>query len=95
MRSRHRLSHSGIGDIPKFKADFIRVLPVLVPGQDWSELEISEGHAAALAYEQALSERDSKARVRIFESLGAYCAQDTHAMVGLMEELRELAMQAS
>jgi len=81
---------------PQFHGSFSikKVLPVLVPGQDWSELEISEGQAAALAYEQALSERDSKARERIFEALRAYCAQDTHAMVGLMEKLRELAMQA-
>ena len=74
---------------PQFHGPFSikKVLPMLVPGQDWSELEIRDGQAAALAYEKARRERDSKA-------LRAYCAQDTHAMVGLMEKLRELAMQA-
>lgn len=78
---------------PDFQGSFSikNVLPALVPDAGWSELEIADGQAAALAYEQALASDDPAARDRTFRALKAYCQQDTLAMLKLLQALRELA----
>lgn len=77
---------------PDFQGSFSikRVLPALVPDAGWGELEIADGQAAALAYEQALASNNAVYRDSTFENLKAYCQQDTLAMVGLLGALRGL-----
>ncbi|MFU8832436.1 MAG: DUF2779 domain-containing protein, partial [Wenzhouxiangella sp.] len=78
---------------PDFNGSFSikSVLPALVPGANWSELDITDGLAAANAYQQALTEPNPQARQTIFENLRAYCQQDTLAMLELR---RALAIKA-
>lgn len=74
---------------PDFHGSFSikSVLPVLDPDSGWSELEIADGMAAAIAYEEAISSDDVERQAQIFENLKAYCAQDTLAMVKLYSAL--------
>lgn len=70
------------------------VLPVLVPGLDYGDLEIAEGRAAAAAFSRSIADatpREERARIR--ESLLAYCERDTEAMVGVYEALLREARQ--
>ena len=75
---------------PDFRGSFSikNVLPALLPNDGWSELEVADGMAAAMAYEQALATSDPEARQRTFRNLRAYCAQDTLAMVKLLQALK-------
>ena len=77
---------------PAFRGSFSikRVLPALVPDAGWAELDIADGQAAALAYEQALASDDRAFREQTFSALKAYCRQDTLAMVKLLRALRGL-----
>ena len=64
------------------------VLPVLAPDMDYGDLEIAEGITASASYmrmidgDTSVSERDA-----IRQSLLAYCARDTEAMVRVYEAL--------
>jgi len=66
------------------------VLPVLVPGMGYDDLEISDGQTASVHYVQALNSSDSRDRKQIFENLRAYCERDTLAMVRLHDALQRL-----
>ena len=68
------------------------VLPALVKGQHWSDLAIADGMSAAVAYESALADDDLENRGQVFADLRTYCAQDTRAMVDLLRELKERAV---
>jgi hypothetical protein len=74
------------------------VAPALVPGLDYSELEIGEGGTAAAVLEglllngAALSEA---ARAKLQKQLLEYCKLDTLAMVKVVERLRSLAGKAN
>ena len=58
------------------------VLPVMVPDLDYGDLEIGEGRAAAAAFSRSISpDTPGDERMRIRESLLAYCKRDTEAMV--------------
>ena len=64
------------------------MLPALVPGMGYAELEVQEGMAASAAYSRLVAggvPEDEGARVR--ESLLAYCKLDTEAMVRVYEAL--------
>ena len=62
-----------------------KVLPALVPTLSYQEMEIGEGGAASLAYEElARGLLDPKERERIKKALLAYCLQDTLGMVRLV-----------
>ncbi len=68
------------------------VLPVVNPEAGWSDLDIADGMAAAMAYENALGISDSEQREKTFNQLRAYCRQDTLAMVELYDALKEIAV---
>jgi predicted RecB family nuclease len=70
------------------------VLPALVPGLGYDDLEIQGGGAASTALEALLFEGDAldpDARQALRENLLSYCERDTLAMVKLHERLRMLA----
>ena len=77
---------------PEFRGSFSikSVLPVLVPGMGYDDLEIPDGQAASVSYMQALKNSDSRQRQQTFENLRAYCERDTLAMVRLREALESL-----
>lgn len=66
-----------------------KVIPTVAPELDYGKLgEISSSGAAPLAYLEAVDERTTPERRRELESgLRAYCANDTLAMVRLVEAL--------
>ena len=74
---------------PEFRGSFSikSVLPVLVPGMGYGDLEIPDGQAASASYMQALRSKDSRERRQTFDNLRAYCERDTLAMVALRQAL--------
>jgi hypothetical protein len=74
---------------PDFKGSYSikAVLPALVEGSDWSELNIADGMAAATAYEQTIADPESFEAREIFAALRDYCRMDTRAMVSLRKAL--------
>ena len=66
------------------------VLPVLVPGMGYDDLEITDGQTASVLYMQALKSSDTKERDRVFVDLRAYCERDTLGLVQLHRALRKL-----
>ena len=75
---------------PEFHGSFSikSVLPALVPGLAYDDLEIHEGLAATAAYARLIAggtPQSEKAKIR--ESLLAYCERDTEAMVRIYEAL--------
>jgi hypothetical protein len=74
---------------PAFQGSFSikTVLPALVPGRDYADMEIGGGMAAAIKYEMALKSADEEERAGIFDDLRAYCQLDTLAMVELRRAL--------
>ena len=69
------------------------VLPVLVPGMTYKDLEISDGAMASEAYFTMESIADSAELSRLRAALLEYCKQDTLGLVRLLEKMR--AMEAS
>ncbi len=81
---------------PDFGGSFSlkRVLPALVPGLDYGDLEIAEGGLASVELARLVFDGDAMPadeRRRRRDALLAYCERDTLAMVRLMERLRELS----
>ena len=78
---------------PDFHGSFSikAVLPAVLPGRNWSKLAISDGMAAAAAYESALDNLDSPEAQQTFRELHSYCRMDTQAMVDLRRELTRIA----
>lgn len=67
---------------------------MLVPGLDYSDLEIADGETASLELHRLLLEpeaMDAEYRHRLRRALLAYCERDTLATVKLVERLRQLA----
>jgi predicted RecB family nuclease len=70
------------------------VLPALVPGLGYDDLDIRDGSAAAATLEALLLDENAfepSERLKIRSDLLSYCERDTLAMVRLHERLRELA----
>ena len=68
------------------------VVPVLVPGRGYSDLDIQEGSAASALYAGIITEDFTQAeRTKIREALLAYCRTDTEALVRVLTALRHLA----
>lgn len=68
------------------------VLPVLVPELDYSELAISQGDEAMLAWHAlAFGGLSPEEKAEIRQDLEAYSRLDTHAMVRIWEELQKIA----
>ena len=87
----HQLIHAHYYH-PDFKGSFSikDVLPVLVEGLDYSDLLISTGSQAAVAFEEMTAPDTPTAdRRAIREGLWAYCRRDTEAMVRLFQTLKE------
>jgi hypothetical protein len=66
-----------------------QVLPVLVPGMAYDDLDIADGRAASAAYQTSLECTDTEERRRIHNALKQYCLQDTLAMLELRRALSE------
>ena len=61
----------------------------LVPGLDYSDLQIRDGDQASTAYaEMVQQDTPTDRRRQLRESLLAYCKRDTEAMVRLFNTLR-------
>jgi hypothetical protein len=81
---------------PDFEGSFAlkRVLPVLVPGLGYDDLEVQGGGDAMVDIARLLLQPESLApgeRERLRTALLAYCERDTWVMIKLLERLRELA----
>jgi hypothetical protein len=87
---RDRVYHPDFGGSFSIKS----VLPALVPGLDYSDLEVQEGATASALLEALLLDEgrfNPEERSRLRKQLTDYCERDTLAMVKLWERLRELA----
>ena len=77
---------------PEFHGSFSikSVLPALVPGMNYKDLEINEGGLASLAYFEIISPQITSDRWNeLRTNLLKYCERDTEAMVRLVERLKE------
>ena len=64
------------------------VLPVLVPGMGYADMEIADGMTAATSYARMIGEDTSPGqRTAIRDALLTYCERDTEAMVRVYEAL--------
>ena len=78
---------------PAFHGSFSlkAVLPVLVPGMDYSSLDVQEGGAAGIAYVEMIQpETKAIRKAELRRQLLKYCKQDTLAMVKLHEKCLKL-----
>ena len=65
-----------------------RVLPVLVPGQGYEDLELGDGGAAALAYGELVDpETPPRRRQEVRRMLGDYCQRDAEALLLVRQAL--------
>jgi len=77
---------------PEFHGSFSlkSVLPALVPGLGYGDLDISDGDQASLAYSEMIQPQTTSERRRwLRDCLLAYCKRDTEAMVRLSEALEQ------
>ena len=65
------------------------VLPALVPELTYDDLEIQNGEQVMLAYEELLKMMPGEEKEKRKEDFVNYCAQDTMAMVKILEVLRK------
>jgi predicted RecB family nuclease len=70
------------------------VLPALVPGFGYEDLDIRDGAAAAIALEAVLFGAASAERERLRTDLLRYCERDTKAMVELHRRLESIVPSA-
>jgi hypothetical protein len=77
---------------PKMKGSYSikAILPSLVPGLSYDELEINEGGLASIAYESLQTETDLMFHAEIKQQLLEYCKLDTFGMVKILEKLETL-----
>lgn len=66
------------------------VLPALVPGLSYAELEVNNGEMAASTWLQMHNESDGKLAAGLRQQLLEYCHLDTLAMVRILEKMREM-----
>ena len=77
---------------PKMKGSYSikLVLPALVPGFSYEDLEIHKGDMASIAFEQLYSETDDSIITKIRTDLLEYCKMDTLAMVEIFKVLQKV-----
>jgi predicted RecB family nuclease len=78
---------------PEFRGSFSikKVLPALVPGLDYSDLDVQDGDTAAVRFLEMTAPGTTEARrEKIARELLAYCERDTLAMVVLFRALLQL-----
>jgi hypothetical protein len=83
---------------PGFEGSFSikSVLPAVVPGLGYDDLEIQEGSMASLQYYRMIFEvTDEEEKARLRTALLKYCERDTLAMVELRKALLVKAAQVS
>ena len=75
---------------PKFKGSnsIKKVLPVLVDGFSYDDMDISNGQAAALRWFEAVTSEDEELAQKTYGSLLEYCKLDTLAMVEIYKSLQ-------
>ena len=71
------------------KTSLKKVLPVLVPSLNYSDLNIQEGSLASHRWDTALTETPH-IKEQIFDDLRKYCQRDTLAMVEIYKHLKDL-----
>lgn len=76
----------------KFKgsSSIKKVLPVLVDGFSYDDMDISNGQAAALRWYEAVTSDDTDLANKTYESLLVYCKLDTLAMVEIYKTLKNV-----
>lgn len=81
--------------LPEFKGRYSikKVLPALVPGFDYGDLDIRDGELAALTYCRML-QGEHPDPASALEALRRYCERDTEAMVRVFSAMRALAAEA-
>jgi hypothetical protein len=68
------------------------VLPALVPGMSYEDLDIGNGEMAFLAYEALMAGQAGAAQTkRTLAALRVYCGQDTLGMVEILKVLQQVA----
>lgn len=65
------------------------VLPALVPGFSYDELDIASGDVAADSWLQMINSSDSDERLKLYGNLLKYCERDTEAMVRILEIMQK------
>lgn len=65
-------------------------LPVIVPGLSYNHLEVQNGAAAQVKWEEMLAQTDAAAKAALYEQPRAYCHLDTRAMVEIHRALTAL-----
>ena len=68
-----------------------QVLPALVPGFGYDEMEIADGSTASLAFRNLYYEEDEEVIRNTRQNLLAYCGLDTLAMVEILRVLEEVS----
>ena len=79
---------------PQFHGSFSlkAILPALVPGFGYADMEVSHGGEAGLAWDRLIrGGLDGEDRRRLKAALLAYCRQDTFAMAQVLDRLSALA----
>ena len=76
--------------LPAFQGSYSikEVLPALVPGFDYSHLEVHDGLQAGVVFARMLDETNPAAKQALRDNLLAYCGQDTLAMVKIRAALK-------
>ena len=70
------------------------VLPALVPGFNYTNLEINNGGDASLAFENLIFETDQQSIAKTRQNLLDYCKLDTLAMVKIIGSLFNIMKQS-
>jgi uncharacterized protein DUF2779 len=76
---------------PRFAGSFSikAVLPAMVPGRGYDDLEISEGLLASIAFSEMVShDTSAEHRGELRTNLLAYCGRDTEATLELFKAFR-------
>lgn len=63
------------------------VLPTLIPELNYSDLEVSEGNEAQLAWNDLINAETEADRNQLSQQLRDYCTQDTLALVRIFQFL--------
>ena len=63
------------------------ILPVIVPGRDYSHLDVSDGSQAQVVWSNMITLAGSKEKETLINQLLEYCKLDTLAMVEIHKEL--------
>ncbi len=69
------------------------VLPVLCSDLSYDDLEIQEGNAAQLAWNQLIDLDEGPEKSTLIQSLKDYCKRDTYAMVEIFRYLKTATLQ--